>query len=519
MANSIVAAKKRTSTTSSGTKSSATKSSTANTTASTAPATTANASSGTSVGANTNYQALINAAVAKGDYVSAAQYEQQRNDKINAMNAAGTNTAGYGTTSNYAGWLDTTDYSTIAKQQMAQGASAADVQETYNNRYNKAANTIGLQQYADDELMQAMLDYINSAQNTELPEFDEEYWMENQPTLSDSYAGISEELFNKILSREDFSYDPSNDPLYGYYQDMYRREGDRAMQNTLAEVASGAGGMNSWAVTAAQQAQNNYNAQLGDKIPELYQLAYQMYLNDKASMVEDLGLANQMSDKQYNRYMDQMNLWRNDRDFSYGMYRDNMGDYQWGTNFNYGVNQDLINNAWKDKEWDYGVATDQYNREQAEIETAWNRAMDLFAAGTKPTEDMLRKAGIAPEQADQILDEVKASKAKAPPPDDGGDDGDDYEYVKQMPTEYDSGYDSVYALGLGPITLDSVAEMRKAGAIVDNGNGGYKWADGWDAERWKAQTQKTSYAIGVVDLYNDTVAKAIEEINKKNSGK
>lgn len=481
-----------------------------------APATTA--SSGTSVGANTDYQALINAAVAKGDYTSAAQYEQQRNNKINSMNAAGTNTAGYGTTNNYAGWLDTTDYGTIAKQQMAQGASAADVQKTYNDRYNKAANTIGLQQYADDELMDQMLAYINSAQDTELPEFDEEYWSSNQPTFNDNYAGISEELFNKILSREDFSYDPSKDPLYGYYEDMYRREGDRARENTLADIASSAGGMNSWAVTAAQQAQNNYNAQMTDKIPELYQLAYQMYLNDKASQVEDLGLANQMSDRQYNRYMDQMGIWRDDRDFSYGMYRDNMGDYQWGTNFNYGVNQDQINNAWKDKEWEYGVSTDQYNREQAENETAWNRAMDLFAAGTKPTEDMLRNAGITPEQADQILAEVKASKAKKPAEVDSVDD-DDYEYVKQMPTENDSGYNSVYALGLGPITLDSVAEMRNAGAIVDNGNGGYKWADDWDAERWKAQTQKPSSVIGVIDLYNDTVAKAIEEINKKNSGK
>lgn len=44
---------------------------------------------------NTDYQALINAAVKAGELAAAAQYEQQRNAKIDAMNKAGTNTEGY----------------------------------------------------------------------------------------------------------------------------------------------------------------------------------------------------------------------------------------------------------------------------------------------------------------------------------------------------------------------------------------------------------------------------------------
>lgn len=519
-----------------------------------APATTE--SSGTSVGANTDYQALINAAVAKGDYTSAAQYEVQRNNKVNSMNAAGTNTNGYTTTNNYAGWLDTTDYGTIAKQQMAGGASAADVQKTYNDRYNKAANTIGLQQYADDELMDQMLAYINSAQDTELPEFDEEYWSGNKPTFNDNYAGISEELFNKILSRDDFSYDPSKDQLYGYYQDMYRREGDRARENTLADIASSAGGMNSWAVTAAQQAQNNYNAQMTDKIPELYQLAYQMYLNDKASMVEDFGLANQMSDRQYNRYMDQMGIWRDDRDFSYGMYRDNMGDYQWGTNFNYGVNQDLINNAWKDKEWDYGVSQDQYNREQAENETAYNReqeaqqnarawALDLIAAGVTPDSATLQQAGLTLEQAKQILANEQASGGRSSGGSSGGSSssssttmnldglfeaalasGNPYVFMENNGKKYGvskysdnlvDAYEewaeerenaqlqrvleaSTTNLGIGPVDADWVENtLKPAGAVVVTAKG-YAWANGWNAENYKKKlNEMISTPIGNLD--------------------
>ena len=88
-------------------------------------------SSGTTTAydANTDYSKLIADAAAKGDYKSAAQYEQLRNQKI-----AGTGSS-YAQTNNYAGWLDT-DYSTLGQQQMADGASWQDVLTTYNNRYN-----------------------------------------------------------------------------------------------------------------------------------------------------------------------------------------------------------------------------------------------------------------------------------------------------------------------------------------------------------------------------------------------
>lgn len=497
---------------SSGAKSTTTQQTTAPQT--TAPATTTNTSGGTSgsgtYDASKNYSKLIEEAVAKGDYRGAAQLEVERNYKVDDMNSKGTNTNGYTTTNNYAGWLDTTDYGTLGKQQMAGGASAADVQKTYNDRYNKADGTIGLQQYADDELMQQMLDYINSAQDTELPEFDEEYWYSNQPTFNDNYAGISEELFNKILSREGFKYNPADDPLYGYYEDMYRREGDRARENTLADIAASAGGMNSWAVTAAQQAQNNYNAQLGDKIPELYQLAYQMYLNEKASEVENLGLVNQMSDRQYNRYMDQMGIWRDDRDFSYGMYRDNMGDYQWGTGFNYGVNQDLINNAWKDKEWDYGVIQDQYNREQAENEIAYNReqeaqqnarawALDLIAAGVTPDPATLQQAGLTLDQAKQILANEQASGSRSSGGSSGGSSSS-----SSTTMNLDGLFEAALASGAPEVFLQNSSYLKKygVGKYSDELVGAY---EEWTEERENAQLQRvleastTNLGIGPVD--------------------
>lgn len=78
-----------------------------------------------------------------------------------------------------------------------------------------------------------------------------------------------------------FSYDVEQDPVYSAYRKQYLREGDRAMADTLAKLSAGTGGRpSSYAVMAAQQAGNYYNSQLTDVIPNLYQNAYQRYLND-----------------------------------------------------------------------------------------------------------------------------------------------------------------------------------------------------------------------------------------------
>ena len=365
-----------------------------------------------------DYQALIDQAVAKGNYKAAAQYEQARNEKINDLNASGTNQWNATATNKYAGWLDDTDYGTIGKQQMAAGASAEDVLDTYNSRYNKAATTEGMTQYANDDLQKEMWAYITENLNKPDASFD---FSTQKPTYNSSYSDRIDQLLNEILTREDFRYDAAKDPLYSQYQSQYQREGSRAMNDTLAEMASGAGGMNSYAVTAAQQANDYYAAQAADKIPELYQLAYEMYLNDKAGQVENLGLLQQMDNTQYNRYRDTMSDWRNDRDFAYNQYRDQVGDWQWDKNFDYNagrddlsdqryqqewdynVGRDQISDDRYNKEWEYGVEHDKLDREDAAKSDAHDWAMKLLNMGIMPEAEQLATAGISAEQAQKIL--------------------------------------------------------------------------------------------------------------------
>lgn len=259
---------------------------------------------------NTDYQALINQAVANGDYLTAAQAEQLRNQKIVGEGSP------YDLTYNYTQYL------------------VDDIKDKYKQ-----------------------------------PEFSYDV---AKPTTPEKDPRI-DKLLNEILNRDDFSYDVANDPLYQQYKQMYQREGDRAMKETLAEAAAGAGGMNTYAVTAAQQANSYYNSQLNDRIPELYQLAYEMYLNDIDLKVQDLGILQDMDATQYNRYRDTMNDWYNDKNFAYGQYQDAVQQGNLDRTFDYNALWDNIGftneNYWKNKNWN--VSEEQREIENSRYDTEW----------------------------------------------------------------------------------------------------------------------------------------------------
>lgn len=479
---------------------------------------------------DTDYQALINDAVKSGNYKAAAQYEQQRNAKISDMNAAsgGTNKYGATTTNKYSGWLDDTDYGTIGKQQMQSGASAEDVLKTYTDRYNKAANTEGLTQYANDDIQKEMWDYITANLNKpQMPAFDLSAYTGSKPTYTSQYDERIDEMLNQILNRDKFSYNAESDPLFQQYQSMYQREGNRAMNDTLAAAAANAGGMNSYAITAAQQANDYYNAQLGDKIPELAQLAYSMYLDDIDLQVQDLGLLQNMDNTQYSRYRDTMSDWRDDRNFAYDMYRDQMGDWQWEKNFDYNAGRDQIADSRYDREWEYNVGRDQiaddrYNQEweyglsrdeiedkRYESETAYNRALELINAGVMPDSTMLAQAGLSQRQAATMLAAVQAAQtaktssgsssgsgsSKSSSSSGNGYTGSGNGYTGGTSTDEtgieetggsgDPFWESVRSLGLGDVSATLVQEIADYGGIIEKPDGTVEWAPGWNAANYR----------------------------------
>lgn len=250
-----------------------------------------------------------------------------------------------------------------------------------------------------------------------------------QPTYNNQYDPQIEALLNEILNRDDFSYDVANDPLYQQYAQMYRREGDRAMENTLAEAATSAGGMNSYAITAAQQAANNYASQLNDKIPELYQLAYDMYLADKESKVQDLGLLQSMDSMQYNRYRDTMADWKDDKQFTYNMYRDDIADSQWNKTFDYNAFVDNRNFAydsnWRDKEWTANQGQLDLENSRYDQDTAKEEVWKYINMGVTPSADLIAKAGMSESDVNLAVAAVQAELAKKNTKSGGGN----YKYV------------------------------------------------------------------------------------------
>lgn len=81
--------------------------------------------------------------------------------------------------------------------------------------------------------------------------------------------------------RPSFAYTLNGDPLYQMYRDLYMKNGERAMNDTMARASALTGGYgNSYAQAAGQNAYNQYLDQLNDVALTLYNTAYSRYRDD-----------------------------------------------------------------------------------------------------------------------------------------------------------------------------------------------------------------------------------------------
>ena len=206
-----------------------------------------------------------------------------------------------------------------------------------------------------------------STSNNNRTESMQPFTYESAPEYVNRYQAQIDSLTDEILNRPEFSYDPETDPRYQSFRKEYQREGQRATADTMGQYAAMTGGMPSTAATvAAQQAGNYYAAQMADRIPELYQLAYSMYQDEGDNMRLNMDMLTALEQGDYNKYLNLLNQYNTDRNFSYGVYSDN-----W--NRNYQLDRDDISDSRYDMEWNYGVNRDQIEDARYEDETAWNR--------------------------------------------------------------------------------------------------------------------------------------------------
>ena len=203
---------------------------------------------------------------------------------------------------------------------------------------------------AADEAYQEALKKLQEAQG-QMPEY------------SASYDQQMNELFQKIMNREKFSYDVNSDPAYQQYREQFMQTGQQAMQDTVGQAAGLTGGYgSSYAQNAGQQAYQAYLQKLNEVVPELQQQARERHNQEGEMLYDQYAIMGDLADTEYGRYQDALNqYWQNvslqkeladdayeqgynnwwnavqmqqaEDELAYQKYRDQVADEQWQKEF------------------------------------------------------------------------------------------------------------------------------------------------------------------------------------------
>ena len=155
----------------------------------------------------------------------------------------------------------------------------------------------------------------------------------------DKYLGYLDQYEN----RDPFSYDFNSDALYQQYKDQYIQQGQMAMMDTMGQAAAMTGGYgNSYAQSVGQQAYNQSLSQLNDKLPELYDRAYNIYQQEGKKMLDMYDAYLGLSQNDYNQYLGDVDNYYRDLDASYNYY-----NTLYGNEFNeHQANETMNYNVW-----------------------------------------------------------------------------------------------------------------------------------------------------------------------------
>ena len=258
-----------------------------------------------------------------------------------------------------------------ARQKALQGdASAVTDMRNANDWMNQVRNDYGLAaQYANDDIgyVKSLIGYYGGGSSSGSGSsgggsygggsYGGDFSYGDAPEYLSRWDDALTALAGQLMSRPAFSYDYTQDPLYQQYREVYTREGDRAMRDTLGQVSARTGGLaSSYAASAASQANNYYMAQLSDVIPQLEQLAYQRYLGQGEALMDQLQAVQALEAGDYAKYQDALGQWNTDRAFAY--------------------------NAWSDaRDFSYAAGRDQLSDQRYAQELAYQQARDGYGEG------------------------------------------------------------------------------------------------------------------------------------------
>ncbi len=135
------------------------------------------------------------------------------------------------------------------------------------------------------------------------------------PSYTDAYAGELDSLYQQILNRPAFAYDPMADALYGQYRDQYLQSGSRAQADRMAQAAALTGGyLSSYALSQGQQQYSEALRGLNEQLPALYDRAFRQYEAEGESLQGRYAAAQSARSADYARYQDSLAAWQQERD-------------------------------------------------------------------------------------------------------------------------------------------------------------------------------------------------------------
>ena len=203
------------------------------------------------------------------------------------------------------------------------------------------------------------------AQNYSGPTYDAQQYQNGYEagTYDSKYMPQIEQRLNDVAN---WKYDPLQDASYQALAAVYGARGNQAAKNSLADAAALNGGYGtSYAVSAAQQARNQYNQELASMIPQLEQAAYNRASTGLSALMD-------VDNTQYGRFRDTeadkqwaeqnaQNIFSMNNDERYravqnalDVYNTDESNRQWAEQFNQGERQFGYNSLW-----------DRYNAQNA----------------------------------------------------------------------------------------------------------------------------------------------------------
>ena len=300
-----------------------------------------------------------------GPATQSAVVNYQRNNGLTVDGMVGNETMGALTGGGASG-------STVPAAATTPAASGGNATAPSNNQAPAASEGFAYDDFSYDDYMESdTVSQAYAALQQQLAAKPGEY----QSTWQGQINGI----LDRIMNREEFSYDVNKDALYQQMKDQYTALGKIASQDVMGQAAAMTGGYgNSYASSAGNQAYQAYLQQLNEAVPELYGMARDQYNQEGQEMYNQYGLLAEQENQDYGRWVDSYNQWASERDRLQGNYNDersfDYGKYTDERNFAYGAYADDKNyayndyrNAIADQQWQtqYDEAVRQYNEGMA----------------------------------------------------------------------------------------------------------------------------------------------------------